>query len=84
MNFASACAQAGANVAAMDIDSAPPKDFSLLQKMDARVEYYQLGKLTIKSSLIILTCTRVDVTNAKALEKATQDAVKDFGGINGW
>ena len=32
----------------------------------------------------ILICTRVDVTDAKAIEKATQDAVKDFGGINGW
>ena len=41
LNFASACAQAGANVAAMDVASVPPKDFALLEKMDARVKYYQ-------------------------------------------
>ena len=29
-------------------------------------------------------CTRVDVTDAKAVEKATQDAVKEFGSISGW
>ena len=32
----------------------------------------------------ILSCSRVDVTDAKAIEKATQDVVKDFGDISGW
>ena len=32
----------------------------------------------------ILTCTRVDVTDAEAVERATQDVVKDFGSIRGW
>ena len=41
LNFASACAQAGANVAAMDIAFTPSKDLALLEKMDVRVKFYQ-------------------------------------------
>ena len=32
----------------------------------------------------ILIRTRVDVTDAAAVERATQDVVKDFGSIRGW
>lgn len=41
INFASACVQAGANVAAMDIAPAPSTDLAALEKMDAKVKYYQ-------------------------------------------
>lgn len=41
LNFANACVQAGANVAAIDISPSPHADFLALEKSGLKVKYYR-------------------------------------------
>lgn len=68
LSFARACAEVGANIAALDRLDTPHSDFALLEsECGAKAKLYN-----------------VDVTDAAGLEAAFENVKRDFGSVDCW